>query len=50
MKMCILLRYAGFHDKAMGGSNDMKERVKMLEEALNGPTATFSGCFKKPAN
>lgn len=28
------LALRGLHDKAMGGSNDMKERVKMLEEAL----------------
>lgn len=29
------LALRGLHDKAMGGSSDMKERVKMLSQALN---------------
>ncbi len=41
------LALRGLHDKAMGGSNDMKERVKMLEEALMDQRQLFSGCFKK---
>lgn len=44
------LALRGLHDKAMGGSNDMKERVKMLGDALNDQRQLVSDVLKKPAN
>ena len=44
------LALRGLHDKAMGGSNDMKERVKMLEEALMDQRQLLVDVLKKPAN
>lgn len=44
------LALRGLHDKAMSGSNDMKERVKMLGEALNAQRQLLVDVIKKPAN
>ncbi|WP_235817317.1 glycosyl hydrolase 115 family protein [Bacteroides congonensis] len=44
------LALRGLHDKAMGGSNDMKERVKMLGEALKDQRQLLVDVIKKPAN
>ena len=44
------LALRGLHDKAMGGSNDMKERVKMLGEALKDQRQLLADVIKKPAN
>lgn len=44
------LALRGLHDKAMGGSNDMKERVKMLGKALMDQRQLLVDVIKKPAN
>lgn len=44
------LALRGLHDKAMGGSNDMKERVKMLGKALMDQRQLLIDVIKKPAN
>lgn len=44
------LALRGLHDKAMGGSNDMKERVKMLGKALMDQRQLLEDVIKKPAN
>lgn len=44
------LALRGLHDKAMGGSNDMKGRVKMLGEALKDQRQLLADVIKKPAN
>ena len=43
------LALRGLHDKAMGGSNDMKERVKMLSEALHNQRRILEDVIGKPA-
>lgn len=43
------LALRGLHDKAMGGSNDMKERVRMLSEALNAQRQILVDVIGKPA-
>lgn len=42
------LALRGLHDKAMGGSNDMKERVRMLSEALNNQRQILVDVIGKP--
>lgn len=44
------LALRGLHDKAMGGSSDMKERVKLLGDALNAQRQLLVDVIKKPAN
>lgn len=44
------LALRGLHDKAMGGSNDMKERVKMLGKALMDQRQLLVDVIRKPAN
>lgn len=44
------LALRGLHDKAMGGSNDMKERVNMLGKALMDQRQLLVDVIKKPAN
>lgn len=44
------LALRGLHDKAMGGSNDMEERVKMLGKALMDQRQLLVDVIKKPAN
>ena len=44
------LALRGLHDKAMGGSGNMKERVKLLSDALNAQRQILIDVIKKPAN
>lgn len=44
------LALRGLHDKAMSGSNDMKERVKMLGEALMAQRQILTDVIGKPAD
>ena len=44
------LALRGLHDKAMGGSSDMKERVKLRGDALNAQRQLLVDVIKKPAN
>lgn len=44
------LALRGLHDKAMGGSRDMKERVKMLGSALNDQRQLLIDVIGKPGN
>lgn len=44
------LALRGLHDKAMGGSSDMKERVKLLGDVLNAQRQLLVDVIKKPAN
>lgn len=43
------LALRGLHDAAMAGSNDMKERVKQLDKALNDQRQILVDVLKKPA-
>ena len=44
------LALRGLHDKAMGGSNNMKERVKMLGAALRDQRQLLVDVIKRPAD
>lgn len=44
------LALRGLHDKAMQGSGDMRERVKMLGDALMDQRQLLADVIKKPAN
>lgn len=44
------LALRGLHDKAMGGSNDMKERAKMLSKALQDQRQIVVDVLGKPAD
>lgn len=44
------LALRGMHDRAMTGSNDMKERVKMLGSALNDQRQILVDVIQKPAD
>ncbi|KAA6341460.1 hypothetical protein EZS27_010724 [termite gut metagenome] len=43
------LALRGLHDSAMAGSNDMKERVKQLDRALNDQRQILVDVLQKPA-